>query len=410
MAGLTLSTANEALKEDYQPVVRDQINQAIMLLMQVEKNTRDVEGKRAVLSLHVKRSSGIGARQEGGTLPTAGNQTYAEERVPLKYNYGRIQVSGPVIRAMKSDRGSFVRAVQSETQGVTNDLKRDVNRQVWGDASGKIATCGTTTAATTVVLASTTTQAQLRQLEVGQTIDIGTTADVGAVATGRTINSVDFANKTIDISGAAVTTSSSHFIYRAGLVASGSSANGVEMNGIQSIVKASGTLFNIDPSTYPVWKSYVDSAVSNRSVSENLFASVMHNVRINSGEDPNLIVASDGVYRAYANLLTALKRFPNTLDLKGGFKALDMSAGTTGGGTDVGFTWDRDAPGNKAWFLNTAHLTEYVASDWEFMDDDGAVLSRVANIDAYEATLFRDAELATDRRNAHGLCSELTEA
>jgi hypothetical protein len=49
-------------------------------------------------------------------------------------------------------------------------------------------------------------------------------------------------------------------------------------------------------------------------------------------------------------------------------------------------------------------------SDWEFMEEDGSVLFRVSNSDAYEATLFKYAELATDQRNTHGLIKDITEA
>jgi hypothetical protein len=49
-------------------------------------------------------------------------------------------------------------------------------------------------------------------------------------------------------------------------------------------------------------------------------------------------------------------------------------------------------------------------SDWEFMDDDGAILNRVANTDAYEATLYIYSELATDARNAHAAVRDLTSA
>lgn len=49
-------------------------------------------------------------------------------------------------------------------------------------------------------------------------------------------------------------------------------------------------------------------------------------------------------------------------------------------------------------------------SDWEFMDEDGSVLSRVGGVDAYEATLFKYHELTTDMRNAHGIITDLTES
>ena len=141
---LSLSTADSALKEDYLPPLREQLNNANVLDAIVSKNTQDVEGRRAVLSLHVSRNSGVGSRAENGTLPTAGNQGYAEERVPVYYHYGRIQISGPVIKAMKSDKGSFARAVDSEVKGVKTDAARNYNRQRWGTSNGVVATAGTT--------------------------------------------------------------------------------------------------------------------------------------------------------------------------------------------------------------------------------------------------------------------------
>ena len=65
---LTLTTADSALKEDYQPAIREQLNNEIMMLAQIESNSTDVEGRRAVLSLHVSRNSGVGPRAEGGTF------------------------------------------------------------------------------------------------------------------------------------------------------------------------------------------------------------------------------------------------------------------------------------------------------------------------------------------------------
>mgnify|MGYP001384185854 CR=1 FL=1 len=56
---LSLSTADAALKEDYLPPLREQLNNANVLDAIVSKNTQDVEGRRAVLSLHVSRNSGV---------------------------------------------------------------------------------------------------------------------------------------------------------------------------------------------------------------------------------------------------------------------------------------------------------------------------------------------------------------
>lgn len=400
MAGQTLLNADAALKDFYEPGSREQLNNEIPFLNQIERNSDDIEGRQAVLALHVQRNAGVGARGDGGTLPTAGAQGYTNEKVPLKYNYGRIQLSGPTIRAMRSDRGSFVRAVDSEMKGVTADLKREVSRQIWMNGDGKIATCGTTTATTVVQLAAATTVVQMRFFQVGDFVDIGTVAAPTTIVAASKITAVDTTNLTITISSA-VTTSASHFVFRAG-------NNGVsltnEVTGLQKLVAASGTLHNVDPTTYPVWASYVKTAVG--SLNENLMAGVVQNVQIASGDYPNLIVGDDGSHRAYANLLTSLKRFPGTVALKGGYAGLDFTAG----GPTIPVVWDRDCPFGSLFYLNTDHFTEYRMADWEFMQEDGHILFRVSGVDAYEATLFMYHELATDGRNQHGLQTGITTA
>jgi hypothetical protein len=409
MAGLTFTNADSALKEYYIGPIREELNNTLLLLGLIENNTTDIEGRRAVLSLHVARNSGVGARAEGGSLPSAGNQAYAQEQIKLKYNYARITLTGPIMRAMKSDKGSFTRALESETKGATNDLKRDINRQLWGTSDGVIIKTAVTTASTTLNFAATSTTSQLRQLEPGMIIDTGA-ATPFTTTTGTTIVSVNVAAKTAVVSPA-ITTAAGDSVVRTG--SGGSGAAQKELTGLQTIIAASGTLFNVDPTVNPVWASTVNAnGGTQRSVSENLFASVMQNIAIQSGQDIDTVIGSDGVFRAYANLLTALKRFPSTTDLKGGFKALDMSAGGYGGGQDVKLCWDRDTPSNSAFFLNTKaeSLSLFSMSDWEWMQEDGAVLIRVSGQDAYEATLFGYKELATSARNRNGVCQDLTEA
>lgn len=401
---LNLTEADKALKEFYLPPIREQLNNANVLSAIIEKKTEDVEGRRAVLSLHLGRNSGVGARGENGALPTAGSQVYAEERVPIRYNYGRIQVSGPVIAAMKSDKGSFTRAIESESKRVVDDLKREVNRQRWGTSNGVIATTGTTSTSTTVVLAATTTLTQLRQLEVGSVVDIGTVASPTSVATARKITAVDRANKTVTIDGAAVSTNGTQFLFRSG--AGGATTAQKELTGLQTIVSDSGELFNVDPATYPIWKSYVDSNSGTlRAPSDSLFEEAMDEISIESGVDPDIIITTAGVNRAYAASLKSQKRYANTQELKGGFKALTVETGRA----SIALTWDRDCPSNQAYVLTSAHLTEHRQADWSWMDQDGAVLSRVANTDAYEGTMYCYHEQTTDRRAAHGVIKDLAE-
>ena len=339
---LNLTTADSALKEDYQPAIREQLNQEIMMLNQIESNSRDVEGRRAVLSIHTARNNGVGARAEAGTLPTAGNQAYKEERVTLKYNYGRIQITGPVIRAMKSDSGSFVRAIESEVNGVVTDLKRDVNRQIFNNSDGAIAQCASVSSAD--VTLTTPSATQLRQLEVGSKIDIGAVGSPTDHANGSEITAVNTSTGVITISpSASAGVGAGDYVFRHG--AKNASGGTYELTGLQAIVAASGALFNLNPATAGegMWKSTVSSnSGTNRAATDNLFETVIDDIFLESGMAPDFIVTTPAVRRNYAAQLKAQKRFTDTTTLKGGFSALTVDAGNV----SLPLAVDRDCPSN----------------------------------------------------------------
>jgi hypothetical protein len=422
MAGATKTTADATLQEDYQPLVREQINNDIPILTYVEKNTKDTDGRRAVLSLHVTRNSGVGNRAEGGTLPTAGYQGFAEERVNLYSIYGRGQLSGQLLKSADSNAAAFERALDGETKRITNDVKRDVNRQVWGTSNGVIAQCALTTSSLGVLLASSASGAtgsaiasdvQFRQLEVGMLVDIGTVAaptlKTSANAIVETYGTGTSADPYRIVLTSVATTTGTDFIFRSGNGGDTTNSTQKEVTGLQSIIDSSGTLHNVNPTTYPVWKSIeLSNSGTNRQISETLMAQCVQEINIASGTWPNLAVTHHGVFRAYANTLLGLKRFNNTVSLKGGYAQGIPFIG--GGGNEIPVVTDRDCPANSMFFINTDHLTEYMMSDWEFMQEDGAVLNRVANADAYEFVLFKYMEVATDRRNTHGKILDLSAA
>ena len=414
----TTTTLDAALKEYYLPPAREQLNNESLMLAQMERSTQHVEGRRAVLSLHVSRNAGVGARAEGGALPTAGYQGYVEERVNLAYNYLRIKVSGQAMKATVNDSGSFVRALSNEMTNGVNDLRRDVNRQIFNDGNDRIATCGTTSGATTIVLAATTTALQLSLLEVGTKIAIGSATNPVSRAQNHFILTVDKAaspptmtvSATQGGSAASLTTAGTDFITRSGSqTADGGGNLKHELTGLREIVKASGTLHNVDPTSQPVWKSIAnDNSGTNRAATDNLFEVVIDDIDTEAGKSPNFCVTSKGVRRNYAAQLKSMKRFNDgaSITLKGGFKALTIDCGDV----SLPIAADRDCPNNTAFLLNLNHIKQHEMSDWEWADYDGAVLRNTSGYDQWEAFMFKYHEICTDQRNTHGIISDLTES
>ena len=394
--GSTLSTFDAILKTQYLGPIREQLNSSSVLYSRLEKNEDSVVGKNFTIPLHYGRNEGVGARAEGGTLPAAGSQAYKECIVPMRYQYGRIQITGPTIKAARSNEGAFLRAVDSEMRGLERDMKSSMNRQAFGDGTGAIAVCGTTSASTTVVVASTA------KLRIGMPIDVLVTS-TGATSTGaagRTVSSITDATHFV-ISGAAITTDNTFSVYTAG-------SRGIEMMGLAGIVSATSTLQGLDVATYPWWKATVlANGGTNRPISDTLLQTAIDTLEANSSGMCTAMYTSFGVRRAYQSLLTNSKQLVNTQKLQGGYEAISYLGGSHG---MIPIIAEKDADANKIFIVDEDELAIHRLADFDWMQEDGSILSRVSGVDAYEAVLYVYQELGTSMRNAHVLLSDITEA
>src|SRR3990167_696303 len=137
-----LSAAGNILKVRYIGPIREQLNGATVLMARIMRDDKsaNVSGKSFTIPIHTARNVAAAVpRADGGTLPTAGQQTYANAVVPNAYVYSRIKVTGPTIRAARDNAGAFVTAIESEIKGVTKDTKRRMNQFLHSDGTGALA-------------------------------------------------------------------------------------------------------------------------------------------------------------------------------------------------------------------------------------------------------------------------------
>jgi hypothetical protein len=401
----TLSNFDQALKIDYLPVVREQLNNAKILSSRVRRNERDVSGKRWQMTTHYGRSSGIGAGTETG-LPTAGNQSYLNPYGNVKYNRGRIQVSGPTIAASRDDKGAMVRALESEIKGITADLEKDVNYQFFNDGTAIRALInGDPGTEVTLTLDTPGT----RWLMEGMKIDIldpSSGADTGT-STNLTLSTISSSTSAALSSAANAGVADNDWVVRSGARAGATNAatDSYEMMGLKGIIDDNtyvDTLHNISRTSYPHWKCSTHSTDSNggtlRDLTLDLVQASITAVEANGGKT-NLILSDHAMRDAYAALVVADKRYVNTMKLDGGFMALEYN----------GIPWvaDGDCSPNTVYFIDTDHLEIMQMSDWDWMDRDGAVLARVTNSDAYEAVLYWYADLTSDKPSAHSFLRDV---
>lgn len=395
----SLATLTNITKEIYEGEIREQLNNDVLTLRRIEKTSRGttkVGGRYVTFPIHTKRNSGIGARLELEALPAAGQQGHESARVGLRYLYGAVELSGQAIKLIDEDYQAFQSSMEIELNGIKRDLARDMNRQVYGTGNGEIARLTAAAAAATVIDVD-----RPDLVDVGMVVDFVEAGVVENVA--LTVTDVDVAAGQITLSAAVSGASGAGYITRTGSSDVGGQR---EWTGLGAIVGDTGTLYNINSATVPVWRSVInDNGGTPTAVSETMFTKMADDIRANGG-NTSVIFTSLGVRRAYANLLTQQRQFVNTKEFTGGFGGI---AFITDKG-EIPIVTDVYAPPSTAWFLNEKELTLYRENDWEFMDMDGSKWARKTGFDAYEGTLYQYSELGTGRRNSHGKIENIIEA
>lgn len=402
-----INSITPILKERYRGRIVDQLQNEIVALRRVERSrdgvTSEIGGKYVTFPIHTRRNSGIGSRLEGEALPSAGQQGYAAARVGLKYAYGTIEVTGQAVALSETDPQAFAKVITEETEGLKNDLRKDMNRQVYGTGNGALGVVGT--AGTTV---NTVTVVDARSFNLGDVVDIITLPSTVAVS-ARTVTAINLSTGVVTLSGAAFSSTVGQIVVRTG---SGPSASGNrELTGLGAIVSDSGTIYNIDPSVEPTWKASVfANGGTARAISEGLMTQMVDTIRTQGGKT-TLILTSLGVRRSYANLLMQLRNVVNTQEFTGGFKGLAFA--TDGVEGELPVISDVDAPLGTMHFINEDALTLYRDQDWNWVDRDGSMWKQKVDssgrYDAYVAHMAEYHELGTNRRNTHGKITDITE-
>jgi len=445
-----LSNYDEVLKTFYLPAVQEQLNNAKPLANLIETNETDVSGKDAKINMHYGRNTGIGARADGGALPEAGYQAHKQATVPMKYQYGRVTFSGPTIKATRDERGAYARVIDNEITGLVKDLAQEVNRQYWGCGWGVLMRWRTGTTTTMTVQKKYTgnsaggdgfgstfgakyleEQANCAVVVVATSTStvITATVDSTELTVSAIAESADYDTVTITDAGVSSEAAGSYYIRPANMatVTASAAAAGTgryEMMGLRGIVTNEnmseiafydGTdrgmsadpdpLQGLNNDTYSWWNANVDFSSTRygaqRALTFKLFDKMFDKVAAKAGEGygPDLIMTTRPLRREYKELAAADRRLVNTMDLDGGWKAISHNG--------VPLMVDDDAIDGEVYFLTSRDLQLYRMSDYEWMDKDGSVLARITGRDAYEAVLFRYAELGCTRRNSQGVLGDL---
>ena len=166
----------------------------------------------------------------------------------------------------------------------------------------------------------------------------------------------------------------------------------MEMMGLKGLIDDATNVDafeSITRSTNIWWKSYINSAPTNRSLTEDIMFTTFLEAK-KKGE-PKYILTSFDLFAAYGRLLSADRRYTTDMTLNGGFSGVSFNG--------ITFTADYDCPVAEMYFIDPSTLSVEELSPMSFLQEDGAILSRSLTTPAYQATLKYYANLANSAPN-----------
>ena len=386
---VTITTAQNALKDLYLDVVSEQLNtKTNVLLNQFKQTTNDVYGREVQMLAPYGLNGGVGAGDEGGLLPSSEGNPYLTFSSSLKNLYGTIEISDKAMKSSIDDVGAFVNLLTAEMEGLLTASKFNLGRMLYGDGSGALTTVSSAVKSTgKIVVAST------KNLIEGLVVDFYNGSNL--VLGGARITTIDPATNSFytdkSLTTTFVTVASNLTVYV-------QNSKDEELTGLENIFAQSGSIYGVSRSTYPWLISYLKTMAQNETFSEATIQSVLDEAEMRSGNKLNFIVTTNAVKRKFASILRTYTKNIESLEIKGGFKALSFNG--------IPLYGDKFAPAGTLYALNTNDFAIHQLCDWEWLaNEEGSILKQKQGYASFVATLVKYAELMCSKPGAQGKIS-----
>ena len=350
------------------------------------------------------------ATAEGGGLPVAGKQGYANLNIPMRFITGRIQLTAQVMKASRSDKGSFARAMDSEQKGLVDDLARQRNRMLAYFGQGTLATIltsGTYNAGTNIPLSNpggvSGSVNVTRFVKVGMMITI--TDATGATIRGTDVVSV-VSEPNIQLTSQNVTLTAGDLVsVGTNSLGSNESSYSLEPMGILGIVDSTtyvSSIFGLDrsQSANAFFRSTIMPNIG--TINPDVIQRGVDNAEEISGEVIDQFLCHVSVRRELIKLTESDRRYA------GSAQAQNFDAGSKAGAFKKDYTFndipvrvDKDFAYGELLGVNKSHLFWIPEVEGEWADEDGTVLFRVQNMDSYEARYRVFENYFSDKGDAH---------
>ena len=174
-----------------------------------------------------------------------------------------------------------------------------------------------------------------------------------------------------------------------------------ELTGLDAVVDntSGASLYGIEKDDY----RWLHSNLTDLSgeISEVKIQKEIHRVERLSGSKINFLLVSQGVQRAYQNLQLSMKQHVNTMDLKGGFTSLSYNG--------MPLAEDRMIKSGRMYGIDLRDWKMYHMADWDWLDRGGSMFTQTPDYAAWEASLYKFADIGCQRPRGQFLLYNITE-
>jgi len=410
----TWSTIQAALKEVWtDDRLVSQLYEETPFLSMIERTEKYNIGEYAVVPITEYRNGGITVTDKSGStaLNPAGNVGARQATYGLVIDIGQVNIELGAILSSGSKAQSVAEVIDTETTSIVDEVRKQKNRQLFGDQSGLIAKCGTTSTSTTVVLDVTEGYAALVRdwLHPTQTVDIGTTSNPTSVASGVTITAVAESSSapTITVSGSAVSTDNTNYVSLSG---SRSGSTSKESNGLRNIISQSAALGGLNAGGK--WQA-ASMDTSTTDLSLGALNNLNRQVRMHTGglRDNK---AGYKVFMGYLQMQRLYDQLQNQVRFSGD-KQIDAGGWEYVSYNGMEIYSEPDIRDSDVFFVNTDDLilvtgsgAGFGSSGWLNNPGGGADIGWKQGTTAFVDGFFYTGNLAARRRNRMGGFTALT--
>lgn len=387
-----LTNYTSALKEVLLPYIQDNYPKASILLDKFRSDSGyEFINDEFIAPVRTSRHGGVtNLADDGNSIISSSGVRTGRGTVGVKIVTGAFDITNLAIEASKTGKGAVESDLTFQSEKLTSDFARSLNRQLHSDGVGVISqVAGSVSGTEFSVLTPDANLDDGRSTDWYGTIngDVSPTEYfapdqiIGVGTAGAADGTVSAVTGTsVQLTGATASAASDAVFVEDG---TGEGAGTMEMQGVRlalSSTTGTSTYAGLARNTYgwtPQFGSASEALTQSRMTLDYLSAR-----KYAQTGDKYVILVNQSLFAKYGDILTSMRRTVNETELIGGFTGLEFAAGAG----KVGVFLDYQMPDGEVTIINLDTWKLCQVGDMKWLDDAGSML-RLQNTLVYQALM-----------------------